>query len=77
MTHNTATRFVVTIALGCASIVVAQAARTGGQFTASKTLAVADRANANVSLAANGTVVAVVWAASQQSGSTDIYVAVR
>src|SRR5262249_8628178 len=60
---------------GCASMVVSPAAQTAGQFSASKTLAVADRTNANVSLAANGDVVAAVWAASQQSGSTDIYAA--
>jgi hypothetical protein len=39
-------------------------------------LSVGGRTNANVSLAANGTVVAAVWAASLPSGITDIYAAV-
>src|SRR5215475_2745973 len=76
MAHKTATPTVLALVLGCASMVVSPAAQTAGQFSASKTLAVADRTNSNVSLAANGTVVAAVWAASQPSGSTDIYSAV-
>ena len=76
MAHKTATPIVLAFVLGCASMVASPAAQTAGQFSASKTLAVADRTNANVSLAVNGTVVAAVWAASQQSGSTDIYTAV-
>src|SRR5262249_36090512 len=76
MSHKTATPTVLAFVLGCASMVVSPAAQTTGQFSASKTLALADRTNANVSLAANGTVVAAVWAASQPSGSTDIYTAV-
>jgi hypothetical protein len=76
MTHTTATRIILALALGCASMLAVPAAQTAGQPVASKTLAIADRTNANVSLAANGTVVAAVWAASHQSGSTDIYAAV-
>jgi len=76
MTHNTARPAVLAFVFGCASMVVSPAAQTAGQFSPSKTLALADRTNANVSLAADGTVVAAVWAASQQSGSTDIYAAV-
>src|SRR6185369_4392973 len=76
MTHNTARPAVLAFVFGCASMVVSPAAQTAGQFSASKTLALVDRTNANVSLAADGTVVAAVWAASQQSGSTDIYAAV-
>jgi hypothetical protein len=76
MAHKTATPAVVAFVIGCASMVVSPSAQTAGQFSALKTLAVADRTNANVSLAANGIVVAAVWAASQQSGSTDIYTAV-
>lgn len=76
MIHKTATRIGLAFALGCASMLAAPAAQSAGQFAASKTLAVADRTNANVSLAANGTVVAAVWAAAQQSGSTDIYAVV-
>ena len=44
--------------------------------TSSRTLAVASRTNANVSLAASGPLVAAVWAASLPTGVTDIYVAV-
>lgn len=40
------------------------------------TLAVADRANATVSLAAGGGVVVAAWSASLASGATDIYAAV-
>jgi len=76
MTHTTAARIGVVFAPGCVLRLAEPAAQTAGQFTTSKTLAVADRTNANVSLAANGSVVAAVWAAAQQSGSTDIYAAV-
>lgn len=44
--------------------------------TSSRTLAVASRTNASVSLAANGSLVAAAWAASLPTGVTDIYVAV-
>jgi hypothetical protein len=40
------------------------------------TLAVPDRANANVSIAAEGRFVAIAWSASQSSGATDIFSAV-
>lgn len=76
MTHMTATRTALAIALGYASMLAAPAAQTVREFAASKTLAIADRTNANVSLAANGSVVAAVWAALQQGGSTDVYAAV-
>lgn len=38
------------------------------------TLTVPGRTNANVSIAADGTFVAIAWSASLSSGSTDIYV---
>src|SRR5215468_11174600 len=76
MIDKTATQTVLAIGLGCAAMLAAPAAQTTGPVVRSTILAIADRANANVSLAANGTVVAAVWAASQQSGSTDIYTAV-
>src|SRR5262245_48792031 len=71
----TATQTVLAIGLGCAAMLAAPAAQTTSPVVRATTLAIADRANANVSLAANGTVVAAVWAASQQSGSADIYAA--
>ena len=40
------------------------------------TLGVQGRANANVSMAAEGRVVAVVWSASTAGGETDIYTSV-
>ncbi len=41
-----------------------------------RSLSVAGRTNANVSLAANGSLVAAAWAASLPGGATDIYAAV-
>jgi hypothetical protein len=45
-------------------------AQTGPTF-----LAIADRANENVSIASEGQFVAITWAASKAGGGTDIYVA--
>lgn len=58
-------------------LVVAGAVVTDAQDRAPAriTLAVADRANENVSLAASGTVVAAAWAAAYPAGGSDIYVA--
>lgn len=76
MTHETWRRTVAAIGFGCAVLFAARSAHTAGPFAASQILAITDRTNANVSLAANGDVIGAAWAASQQSGSTDIYVAV-
>jgi hypothetical protein len=51
-------------------------AQTVSPVTPAKTLAVAGRTNANVSLATSGQLVAVVWAASLPAGTTDIYAAI-
>lgn len=40
------------------------------------TLSVSGRANANVSIASDGSFVALVWSASRESGTTDVYLAV-
>ena len=48
----------------------------GSGGTAITTLAVAGRANANVSLAAAGATVAAVWSAAEPGGPTDIYVSI-
>jgi hypothetical protein len=53
--------------------VVLAAAPTSPSTT---TLAVPGRANANVSLAADASVVAAAWSASEPSGSSDVYAAV-
>jgi hypothetical protein len=63
-------------ALVCALALVAAAPQAAPPFTPAKTLAVAGRTNANVSLATSGQLVAVVWAASVPAGTTDIYAAV-
>jgi hypothetical protein len=76
MTDWLATRILPTVALGCALMLVALGAQTPSRFTPPRTLAVPERTNANVSLAANGSFVAAAWAASLSSGTTDIYVAV-
>ena len=39
------------------------------------TLAVPGRSNANVSMAADGSLIAVVWSAATAAGETDIYAA--
>lgn len=75
MTRCTTRRAVLAGGLLCA-VMFAAPAQTPAQGTASATLSVAGRTNANVSLAANATLVAAVWAASLPSGVTDIYGAV-
>jgi len=56
------------------AIVLSACARVASPPTL--TLAVPDRASANVSIAATGDVVAVAWGAATESGATDIYSAV-
>jgi hypothetical protein len=63
-------------ALGCALALVAAAPQAAPSFLPAKTLNVAGRTNANVSVATSGQLVAVVWAASLPAGTTDIYAAV-
>src|SRR4051794_13715869 len=58
----------------CVSILTAVS--IGAAASPTVTLAVPGRANANVSIAAAGDVVAVAWGASAEGGSTDIYAAV-
>jgi hypothetical protein len=74
MTPSTARRAVPALVLACVATLASPSAQT--QAPAATTLAIAGRTNANVSLAANGTLVAAVWAASLPSGMTDIYAAV-
>jgi hypothetical protein len=59
--------------IGCLLSLLAWAIGPGAQTLS---LAVAGRANANVSLAADGRFVAAAWSASSSDGTTDIYVAV-
>ena len=58
----------------CGAIVLSACARVASPPTV--TLAVPDRASANVSLAAAGDFVAAVWGAAAEGGATDIYSAV-
>lgn len=58
----------------CGAIVLSACARVGPAPTV--TLAVPDRASANLSLAAAGDVVAFAWGAATDGGATDIYSAV-
>ena len=58
----------------CGAIVLSACARIAPAPTV--TIAVPDRASANVSLAAAGDVVAVAWGAATEGGATDIYSAV-
>jgi hypothetical protein len=75
MTLNWATRTLSAITLTGALIGIGLNAQTPSS-PSPRTLAVAGRTNANVSLAASGQVVAAVWAAALPTGATDIYVAV-
>src|SRR5262249_16940234 len=76
MTQRTTRRTVLLGALLCAGLLAAPAAQTPVQATPPATLSVAGPTNANASLAAKGTLVAAVWAASLPSGVADIYAAV-
>jgi hypothetical protein len=67
--HVRFSRWALLVALVLASAVANRAA------TSSTTLAVTGRANAHVSLAADGQFVAAVWAASAPAGDTDIFAA--
>ena len=58
----------------CGAIVLSACARIAPPPTV--TIAVPDRASANVSLAAAGDFVAVAWGAATEGGATDIYSAV-
>lgn len=67
--HVRISRLTLMAALVCASVVTNRAA------TPATTLAVPGRANAHVSLAADGQFVVAVWAASAPAGDTDIFAA--
>lgn len=67
--HVRFSRWALLVALVLASAVANRAA------TSSTTLAVTGRANAHVSLAADGQFVTAVWAASAPAGDTDIFAA--
>lgn len=83
---GSAVALALAVALGHASVVSAfrqttgrlKPATTGGNLTTGGglTLAVAGRANATPTVAADGALVAVVWSASAPSGATDVYSAV-
>ncbi len=62
------------VSVMCGAFVLSACARVAPAPTV--TIAVPDRASANVSLAAAGDVVAVAWGAATEGGATDIYSAV-
>src|SRR5262249_45751050 len=75
MTRRITSQTGLTGALLCAAMLAVPTAQIPARGAA-PTLSVAGRTNANVTLAASGTLVAAVWAASLPSGATAIYVAV-
>src|SRR5215471_7583600 len=75
MTRRTTTRTALAGAILCAAMVALPSAQQPARGGAA-TLSVAGRTNANVTLAAGGTLVAAAWAASLPSGVTDIYAAI-
>jgi len=65
-----------TLLAAAAMVIAGSGASVWVQAQSGKTLGVAGRASTNVSMAAEGSFVALVWAASAEDGTTDIYAAV-
>ncbi len=64
------------LAAACVAVTLTAAPATVATVPATMTVGVPQRANANVSVAADGAFVAIAWSAAPSSGATDIFAAV-